>query len=282
MYFRQKKYITPYYYNNGKKTTQLTRISGRFFCVLCVATLAAFALFTACERPEPEPEPPTPPMVNPDTLPTNKFIGVGATIYRNQGDTVGAGNSFDHAIVSSFYNGGSQSILYSYSSGNTLYVPYNPYNITTYSHSTENTCSSTLCDNGGTPKSRADFQSDKDASTGSTQPLSDTYHTAAQPIADPYSLTETRFMEGYAELFTADADDAEMANYVDFHALKLALRDNIGGTDSANGASQQVSSTGYATRTNGITRVHSIRPNRATPREPARNAPPWTTPTMPR
>ncbi len=52
------------------------------------------------------------------------------------------------------------------------------------------------------------------------------WHTAAQPIADPYPLTETRFMEGYAEPFIADADDAEMANYAEFHALKLALRDN--------------------------------------------------------
>ena len=52
------------------------------------------------------------------------------------------------------------------------------------------------------------------------------WHTAAQPIADPYSLTETRFMEGYAEPFIADAENAEMANYAEFHALKLALRDN--------------------------------------------------------
>ena len=50
------------------------------------------------------------------------------------------------------------------------------------------------------------------------------WHTAAQPIADPYSLTETRFCEGYAELFAADVDDAEMANYAEFHAMKLALR----------------------------------------------------------
>jgi hypothetical protein len=58
-----------------KNNTQATRISGRCFCVLCVAALAAFALLAACERQEPEPEPPTPPVVNPDTLPTNKFIG---------------------------------------------------------------------------------------------------------------------------------------------------------------------------------------------------------------
>ena len=48
---------------------------GHSFGVLCVVSLAAFALLAACERPEPEPEPPTPPVVNPDTLQTNKFIG---------------------------------------------------------------------------------------------------------------------------------------------------------------------------------------------------------------
>ena len=58
-----------------KRITRKKRIGGRFFCVLCFAVLAAFALFAACERPEPDPEPPTPPVVDPDTLPTNKFIG---------------------------------------------------------------------------------------------------------------------------------------------------------------------------------------------------------------
>ncbi len=52
------------------------------------------------------------------------------------------------------------------------------------------------------------------------------WHAAAQPIADPYSLTETRFMEGYAEPFIADAEDAELANYAEFHAMKVALRNN--------------------------------------------------------
>ena len=53
------------------------------------------------------------------------------------------------------------------------------------------------------------------------------WHTAAQPIADPYSLTETRFMEGYAEIFAGNAEDAETANYAEFHAMKLSLRDNV-------------------------------------------------------
>lgn len=58
-----------------KRKTQTKKRGGHFFGVLCVAALAAFALLAACERPEPEPEPPTPPVVNPDTLTTNKFIG---------------------------------------------------------------------------------------------------------------------------------------------------------------------------------------------------------------
>jgi len=65
------------------------------------------------------------------------------------------------------------------------------------------------------------------------------WHTAAQPIADPYSLTETRFMEGYAEPFVAETDDAELANYAEFHAMKLALRngnlnDNADNQDNHN------------------------------------------------
>ena len=39
-----------------KRTIQSTRISVRFLSVLCVAAFAAFALFAACERPDPEPE----------------------------------------------------------------------------------------------------------------------------------------------------------------------------------------------------------------------------------
>ena len=66
------------------------------------------------------------------------------------------------------------------------------------------------------------------------------WHTAAQSanyanIGDPYSLTETRFMEGYAETFVGDAEDAEMANYAEFHGLKLALRDNVAANDVAVG-----------------------------------------------
>jgi hypothetical protein len=60
------------------------------------------------------------------------------------------------------------------------------------------------------------------------------WHSAAQPIADPYSLTETRFAMGYSEPFVADADDAELANYAEFHAMKLALRNNDGSVGNIN------------------------------------------------
>ena len=60
------------------------------------------------------------------------------------------------------------------------------------------------------------------------------WHAAAQPIADPYSLTETRFMEGYAETFAGNADNAELTNYAELHAMKLALRNNDAAAVGAN------------------------------------------------
>ncbi len=38
-------------------------------------------------------------------------------------------------------------------------------------------------------------------------------------------------MEGYAEMFAADADDAELSNYAEFHTMKLALRAGNGDVD---------------------------------------------------
>ena len=58
-----------------KSTLQTMGKGGRLCGVLCVAVLATFALFAACERPEPEPEPPSAPVVDTDTLPANKFVG---------------------------------------------------------------------------------------------------------------------------------------------------------------------------------------------------------------
>ena len=75
------------------------------------------------------------------------------------------------------------------------------------------------------------------------------WHTAAQPIADPYSLTETRFCEGYSETFTAAADDAELSNYAEFHAMKLALRDqndNQDNQDNNNSSNSPNSPTNYS------------------------------------
>lgn len=185
------------------------------------------------------------------------YVGNSATVWQYQGGTVGADNSFDHTFVSSFYNAGSQSILYVYSNGSNLNTPYNPYNITTYNLSIGNTCISTLCEGGDTPKSLTGFQSEAGNLSETAQSLSETYyaavrtlmsdslldlgtleqwHTAAQPIADPYSLTETRFMEGYAETFAENAEtNAEMANYAEFHAMKVALRvqnDNMDNQDN--------------------------------------------------
>ena len=59
----------------NKITIQTTHCRWCFCGVFCTAVLAFFALFAACERPEPEPEPTTPPVVDTDTLPTNKFVG---------------------------------------------------------------------------------------------------------------------------------------------------------------------------------------------------------------
>lgn len=58
-----------------KIKTQTKSTGGRCCGVLCAVVIAVFALFAACQRPDPEPEPPTPPVVDTDTLPTNKFIG---------------------------------------------------------------------------------------------------------------------------------------------------------------------------------------------------------------
>lgn len=58
-----------------EKTTQTKKKSMRLSGAFVAAALAAIALFAACQRPEPEPDPPTPPVVNPDTVQPNKFIG---------------------------------------------------------------------------------------------------------------------------------------------------------------------------------------------------------------
>ncbi len=162
-----------------------------------------------------------------------------------------AGNVFGKVNDYNIKNLSNQTIFYFYtgapSSSNPYYPSLRTSNVLPYLSNSSNPCTSTLCNGGGTPKSLAQFQSDADADTYYTAVrtiMSDTvldlnelemWHTAAQPIADPYSLTETRFMKGYAETFAGDAEDAEMANYAEFHALKLALRDNVAANDVAVG-----------------------------------------------
>lgn len=196
------------------------------------------------------------------------YIPGKASISSSQGSlSQGADITFMSTRVSSIYNSFLQNITYHYSNGNN-HAPISPHNVTLDSQAGSNSCQSTLC--GGIvphPFTLTDFQSGINAYTaalgnntdGGGQALSETarelsetyyeavralmadtvldlstleqWHAAAQPIADPYSLTETRFAEGYSEMFTADADDAELANYADFHAMKVALR-NAGVCDT--------------------------------------------------
>ena len=91
------------------------------------------------------------------------FVSAGATVWQSQGGNVGADNSFDHTIISSFYNAGSQNVLYAYSNGDISHVPYDPYNIVTYDLSSTNGCEPNLCNDGGAPRSLSQFQSDMGA-----------------------------------------------------------------------------------------------------------------------
>ena len=159
--------------------------------------------------------------------------------------TEGADNDFKINVSSDFYNAGATSVIYYYSTGG-FHAPTLCYGVSPQQAKNANPCDSTLCNGGGTPRTLAEFQSDVDAASyydAVRTLMADTvldlnmleqWHTAAQPIADPYSLAETRFMEGYAETFAENAEDAETANYADFHALKLALRDVNDGTVGAN------------------------------------------------
>ena len=132
------------------------------------------------------------------------------------------------------YNGGGSVYLAGFQSGMNAYTTALAGN-----DNLDNT------DNNNSPNSLTDYSPTLLA--GMRQSLSETYyeavralmsdtvldlsqleqwHAAAQPIADPYSLTETRFMEGYAETFAGNAENAEMANYAEFHTMKMALRNN--------------------------------------------------------
>ena len=174
---------------------------------------------------------------------TDIHIASNSTLYSYQGNSNrSAGNTFDKKVGLDIVNDGTQNVNYYYTGGTTsVYYPDQCTGLVTrLSTSKANPCSSTLCNNGGGfTKSLSEFQSDMDAVTyyesvrtimsDSVLDLNELeqWHTVAQPIADPYSLTETRFMMGYSEPFVADADDAELANYADFHAMKLVLRNSL-------------------------------------------------------
>jgi hypothetical protein len=180
----------------------------------------------------------------------------------------GADNQFVNTLNNSIYCSLGRHLYYYSNTG--YHTPYNPCNCTVDGRADFCDCASTLCDNGGgVTKSLSEFQSDVDAYTSAAAgsdgsqdnnnlpALTEAYysavrtlisdslldlsaleqwHAAAQPIADPYSLTETRFMEGFAETFAENAGtDAETANYAEFHAMKLALRgqnDNMDNQDN--------------------------------------------------
>lgn len=196
------------------------------------------------------------------------YIASKAVVADKQGSSSkGADNTFAFTQNSSFYNLGWDTITYFYKNYSD---PIFPYRIIPSTKTAANNCPSTLCNGGGgVYMPLAGFSSQiethataaGDATTEGTdvatqqQFLSETYytavrtlmsdslldlsaleqwHTAAQPIADPYSLTETRFCEGYNESFLTDADNAELTNYAELHAMKLALRDNDGAAVGAN------------------------------------------------
>jgi hypothetical protein len=189
------------------------------------------------------------------------------TIASIQGSLLqGADNKFVNTQNSSIYNGPNMRLTY-YHSPVSYNVPSNPYHVTVNGTAGACDCLSTLCDNGSgsNPFLLTGFLSGMEAYTTAVgnddgggdrtelrHSLSETYyesvralmadsvldlnaleqwHAAAQPIADPYSLTETQFMLGYDDLFAADADNTELANYADFHSMKLALR-NAGVCDT--------------------------------------------------
>ena len=186
-------------------------------------------------------------------------IAAKANVANNQGTAVkGADNIFASTITSSIFNESINTINYYYGNGS---APISPYQVTMHSGATANLCASTLCDGGIPGPGPIDaLEGDMDADTYYTAVrtlMSDTvldlneleqWHTAAQSanfanyanIGDPYSLTETRFMEGYVETFAGNAEDVEMANYAEFHAMKLSLaNDNMDNQDNNNSQNSQ-------------------------------------------
>ena len=224
-------------------------------------------------------------------------LASGATVRYNQGNsTKGADNEF-HASsnsISNFYNPGQININYYYYNGDVNLFPANSTGLNLTTVSSNNSCAPAFY---GTlpqpPYLFADFQSGMDdyatamADNANTdemeqdmrQALSETYcnavraimadslldidaleqwHTAAQPIGDPYSLTETRLMMGYSEPFVAEADDAELSNYAEFHAMKLSLRNNDGSVGADDDSSNSPTINWYALTPAQIAQLQTI------------------------
>ena len=181
------------------------------------------------------------------------YIASGATVAHIQGSSSkGADISFPTVLTSSIYNANSKTITYYYSVTGTHY-PTNYVNITPVPTKNENTCSPTPCnalpDPGPGPADGLAGEMTSDTYHTAVRAIMadslldlsalEQWHAAAQSIGDPYSLTETRFMLGYDDLFAADADDAELANYAEFHAMKVSLRGQYDNTDNQDNIDSQ-------------------------------------------
>ena len=181
------------------------------------------------------------------------YIASGATVAHIQGSSSkGADISFPTVLTSSIYNANSKPITYYYSVTGTHY-PTNYVNIIPVPTKNENTCSPTPCnalpDPGPGPADGLAGEMTSDTYHAAVRAIMadslldlsalEQWHAAAQSIGDPYSLTETRFMMGYNEPFVADADDAELANYAEFHAMKVSLRGQYDNTDNQDNIDSQ-------------------------------------------
>ncbi len=181
------------------------------------------------------------------------YIASRAIVAPIQGSSSkGADISFPTVLTSSIYNAGPNTITYYYGVTGTHY-PTNYVNIIPVPTKNENTCSPTPCNAlpnpGPGPADGLAGEMTSDTYHAAVRAIMadslldlsalERWHAAAQPIGDPYSLTETRFMMGYNEPFVADADDAELANYAEFHAMKVSLRGQYDNTDNQDNIDSQ-------------------------------------------
>ena len=179
------------------------------------------------------------------------YISFKSSLKANQGSLYeGADNIFSNTRISSIHNDDAQQITYFFSRSSS-HIPYNvtTTNVTLNFSVAANACASTLCGEIPQPSvpSAAGSPNTDDASaiyhTAVHTLMADTmmdlaaleqWHAAAQPIADPYSLAETRFAMGYDEDYANDNSQThgraslsmtdELAAYTRFHNLKRELR----------------------------------------------------------